>query len=329
MAQIRSGTLAVDRAFANACLPFCRERGTLLSFVFHGLFLDDELKTETADPQQRTTSGMLRSLLKHFKERGYNFIGPPEILRGLRLDDKCVLITFDDGYYNNLRALPVLEEFEAPAVFFVSTDHIKQGKAYWWDVVFRKFKQQGRSDTSIRRAVAGFKRLRTEDIERSLEKEFGKHAIEPVGDVDRPFTPSELSRLANHRLAFVGNHTQNHAILTNYSAREVKQQIQRAQDDILAITGRTPNMIAYPNGNYSQQILEIARQSGVLLGVTAEPGKNRLPLDPKRQAMHIKRFVLWGDQAVNGQCRVCRSLSLRHAFTRFKMRRRAEGKELA
>ena len=41
------------------------------------------------------------------------------------------MLTFDDGYYNNHLALPVLEEFDVPALFFISTNHVKQQKCFW------------------------------------------------------------------------------------------------------------------------------------------------------------------------------------------------------
>lgn len=324
--HIKTAVIGLDNVVAYTCLPFMKEQGVLLSFMFHGIFLStDELKPETVDPQQGITVEMLRELLLHFKRQSYTFVSPEDILSGLSADGKYVLITFDDGYHNNIRALPVLEELGVPAVFFVSTDHIKHGKAYWWDVVFRESKKRGRSEGEIRRAVAGYKRLRTREVERSLEMEFGRRALEPVGDLDRPFSPSELARFASHRLVFVGNHTRDHAILTNYSRSEVKEQIQGSQDDISAMTARVPSIIAYPNGNYSRDIIAIASQAGLRLGMTAEPGKNRLPIQSStREAMSMKRFILWGNQAIDPQCRVFRSnLSLRHMVAGSRVRERS------
>src|SRR5207245_10228312 len=155
----------------------------------------------------------------------------------------------------------------------------------------------------IRLTVAGYKRLKTEEVESDLKKKFGKDALRPVGDLDRPFTPGELREFAGHRLVSVGNHTKNHAILTNYGLAEVREQIQGGQDALQQMTEKTPEMISYPNGNSSPQIEQAAREAGLQLGVLVRRGKNRLPLKIGRpEAMSLKRFIRWGDCGIVVQC---------------------------
>jgi len=156
--------------------------------------------------------------------------------------------------------------------------------------------------------VAGYKRMKTEEVEFDLKKEFGKDALRPVGDLDRPFTARELREFAGHRLVSIGNHTKNHAILTNYCFAEVKEQIQGGQDAIQQMTGKAPEMISYPNGNSSPQIEQAAREAGLQLGVVVRRGKNRLPLKIRTpEAMSLKRFILWGDRGIDVQCRTSRT----------------------
>lgn len=45
-----------------------------------------------------------------------------------------IVITFDDGYKDNLtHALPLLERHGLPATFFIPTNRLGQTKGYWWD----------------------------------------------------------------------------------------------------------------------------------------------------------------------------------------------------
>jgi peptidoglycan/xylan/chitin deacetylase (PgdA/CDA1 family) len=45
-----------------------------------------------------------------------------------------IVLTFDDGYVDNfLAAKPILEKFEVPATFFISSKHIGIKKEFWWD----------------------------------------------------------------------------------------------------------------------------------------------------------------------------------------------------
>jgi len=57
--------------------------------------------------------------------------------RGVRsghVDERSVVVTFDDGYVNNLeRGLPVLEAFDVPATVFVATGYTGSSREFWWD----------------------------------------------------------------------------------------------------------------------------------------------------------------------------------------------------
>jgi peptidoglycan/xylan/chitin deacetylase (PgdA/CDA1 family) len=307
--RTKSMLLALDQVLAACLLPVTNERGVLLSFLFHSLFEGPgELQSGIVDPQQGITVAMLRQVLGHFQKQSYEFVSPKDVLNGLPSDGKYVLLTFDDGYYNNIRALAVLEEFRAPATLFVSSNYMKQGKAFWWDVVYRESKKRGRGEREIQREVAHYKRLKTADVEAQLRNQFGADSLRPVSDLDRPFTPAELREFAEHPLISLGNHTSDHAILTNYRAAEVLAQIQGAQHDIQAMTGKSADMIAYPNGNESPEIVEAAKSVGIHFGIGVHPGRNRLPLRPgSRDAMTLKRFTLTGDYPVEAQCRTSRS----------------------
>lgn len=51
-----------------------------------------------------------------------------------KLSGRAVVITFDDGYFDNYKnAFPILKELNIPATFFISTGNIEKGKEFWWD----------------------------------------------------------------------------------------------------------------------------------------------------------------------------------------------------
>ena len=309
LARTKRLVFSADQIVVSGTLPLTSEKGVLLSFLFHSLFESpSEARSGVMDPQQGTTVPMLRRLIEHFQKQRYEFIGPADILKGLRADGRYVLLTFDDGYGNNVRALPVLEAAGVPATLFISSGHVKKGKAFWWDVVYRQGKRRGQSENAICRIVAGYKRFTAAEIETRLQSQYGAAVLHPVGDLDRPFTPAELRDFVAHRLISVGNHTRDHAILTNYSVAEAREQIEGAQADIREMTGKTPEMIAYPNGNESAAIVRAAVSCGLRLGIGIRPGRNRAPLHPSSNAaMSIKRFIIWGDWGIEAQCRTSRS----------------------
>ena len=297
LASMRRIIRNTDAATAGAYLSFFRERSGLLSFLFHSLFLDEgEAQQNLVHPLQRTTVAQFRRFVQYYASEGYQFIQPSELLAGLRPGHKYALITFDDGYFNNSRALPILEEFSAPATFFIATENVLRGKCFWWDVHWRESVAQGMSEDAIVRDGRSLKSMTTERIEEELIRRYGADAFTPRGDLDRPFTPDELRVFSKSLYVQLGNHTANHAILSNYPPREARQQIAAAQEQIASMTGATPIAMAYPNGAHSTQIERWCVDAGLKCGFTVAPHKTTLPLDPTSQsAMQIGRFMPDGE----------------------------------
>lgn len=307
--RILSFAKKFDELISRTHLSMIGEKSSLITFLFHGLFKNEkEIELNFADPQQAITTSIFRRFVEYYQKNDYIFISPQDILNGLETGKKYVLITFDDGYYNNHLALPILREFQVPAVFFISSNHIIQNKCFWWDVIYRERLKQGADRPKVQLEVNGQKHKKNSDIELYLLENFGENALRPVSDIDRPFTPLELKEFSKESFVFLGNHTSNHAILTNYSAPEIKSEIQNAQRQIFNVTEIEPVMISYPNGNFSPDVIRASRECNIKLGITVNSLKNFLPINMDGDdAFRLNRFTLWGDQNVDGQCSLIRS----------------------
>jgi peptidoglycan/xylan/chitin deacetylase (PgdA/CDA1 family) len=56
------------------------------------------------------------------------------------LPDRSVVVTFDDGYADNLyNAKPLLERYDIPATVFVITGYMGHNREFWWDELERLF----------------------------------------------------------------------------------------------------------------------------------------------------------------------------------------------
>ena len=131
IATIQRLVRAVDCLIARSYLSLVHEGTGLLVFLFHSLFRDEpEIALNRVDPLQRTTVGQFRRFVEYYLDHDYRFIGPDDLLNGLEPGGKYALISFDDGYYNNVLARPILEEYRAPALFFISTDHVGKNKGF-------------------------------------------------------------------------------------------------------------------------------------------------------------------------------------------------------
>jgi len=300
---------STDAAMARVSLSVCSERPGLLAFLFHSLFRDErEMETNVVDPLERTTVDQFRNLIQYYLGCGYRFIGPDQLLSGLPADGKYAIITFDDGYYNNVLALPILRQFNVPAIIFPSTDHIRDNKSFWWDVLYRQRIAEGATNDQIYMESLALKLLPTEEVESQLMERYGAKAFLPRGDVDRPFTPAELRHIAGLPGIYLGNHTAGHAILTKYVPAEARRQIVAAQDALAAMACVQAQFIAYPNGAYNHNVLRICSELGLKGGFTVQPRKTAVPLDVASAGiMHMGRFVPHPGLSMASQLRAYRS----------------------
>jgi len=286
----------VDDRLAATTLARRRERPALLGFLFHGIYESAaEIAAERVWPAQPLQTGELARFIEHFLAHGYRFVTPAQLLAGLDPGGYYALLTFDDGYANNQRALPILRASAVPATFFISARHACEGRAFWWDVVYRERRRRGAALAAIRREIQALKRRPPEDVETDLRRSFGPDALRPVSDTDRPFTTAELRAFAADPLVTVGNHTAAHADLTRYDDERVAAEIRDCQAYLTGVTGTAPAILAYPHGRYDARSIAAATAAGLRLAVTVGRGKTRLPLS-EQAAMTIDRaFVPCGE----------------------------------
>ena len=306
-ATIVSTLKTLDQRAAHYKLQAFGEKRALIILLFHSLFSDRaEVHANRIAPQQGITSEQFRRVIAYYLEAGYKIVSPLEVAAGLDPDGKHLLLTFDDGYFNNSRALPALAEYGVPALFFVSTRHVSEQKLFWWDVLHREACRNGKDLREVQQVKNALKLKRTDEIEALIRQQFGEGSLNPTSDTDRPFTESELRDFAREKWVYIGNHTANHAILTNYSLEEVASQIRECQDELSRVTQSAPICISYPNGNHSDEIARIARKEGMLFGITGITGKNYLPISFNGMTeMKLNRMVpygIYGERTLVDQC---------------------------
>lgn len=80
--------------------------------------------------------------MDYLKQMGYKTVNVENLEE---CEGKCVCITFDDGYKDNMYAYPVLKKYGYTATFFVVTDWIEKGRSpcglkmmSWEDIKFLK-----------------------------------------------------------------------------------------------------------------------------------------------------------------------------------------------
>jgi peptidoglycan/xylan/chitin deacetylase (PgdA/CDA1 family) len=110
------------------------------------------------------------------------------------LPNRSVVITFDDGYADNLRyALPRLEHYEVPATIFVTSGRVGHSREFWWDELERIILQPGTLPEQLTVPRNGGKRRR--DIREAAAFTSRDFHLYRTWHVEQPHDPHPRHRL--------------------------------------------------------------------------------------------------------------------------------------
>ncbi|MEO7047814.1 MAG: polysaccharide deacetylase family protein, partial [Ferruginibacter sp.] len=259
-------------------LNFKNENNHLLIFYFHGVYKSQKEKDLAhADPQNNITVSQLEEFIDYFLHHNYHFLKPEDLLSDLRSDQAYIMITFDDGYFNNTLALDVLNRYKVPAVFFITTKNVVENKSFWWDIIYKFRIKEHISLEAIRKEQVYLKSFKYPYINQYIEENFGASSTKPWSDIDRPMNAAELNEISKNPFISIGNHTHNHSILTNYNSDEIKEEFNVSNRIILDITGKLPISTAFPNGNFNNLVLKTAEEMEFRFAFTTKNSINILP----------------------------------------------------
>ncbi len=251
----------------------------------------------------------LRWLKRHFSVQG---------LEGLRrwYDGKrpaepkpAVLLTFDDGYRNNLTvAAPILKEEGVPALFFLTTGLIGTTNVLWndevrvrvlhWPEAEIAMPSGGNSvapvETAARRALSdkinqACKQLTEQRLGEYLE--YLREKTPSVGVMDDPearafLTWDEARDLARSGFE-IGSHTVSHPILSRIDQGRVRAELRESKAALERELGQPCRALAYPNGtvhDVNATVLEEVRAAGYDWAFMTTPVWQKPGGDPHRIA---------------------------------------------
>jgi len=305
--MIRSALEALDKTLGTLAPGILKDRPALISLLFHKVFADKgELGRNLVTPEESATPDDFRRLFDTFLSAGYGFVTPDQVIDGaLDPEQNHILLSFDDGYANNLRLLPVLKEYTVPATIFVATGFTGADHAFWWDAVYRARMKNHTWDSypaPERHAMHGQMKADAEDHVRAA---YGGEFFDLHGELDRPLNEAELWELSAEPLITLGNHTVDHTLLTSLTPEQANAQIADAQNFLARVTGTRPRTLAYPYGNWSPEIAAAAKANGIELALTCDAHRNRLPLEPS-DLLTLGRFSVLMDERFAARCHDCR-----------------------
>jgi peptidoglycan/xylan/chitin deacetylase (PgdA/CDA1 family) len=241
---------------------------------------------------------------RHFNEhldllrRNYQVLGLHELVRLLKdgqLPKRGVVLTFDDGYADNLwNAKPLLEQYEVPATVFVTTGSIDSSWEFWWDDLERALLQPKTLPKHLRLSVQD--RLYEWPIISSEDRQLAYKSIyqilqplEPAdrnqvinellawADMDptarsdyRPLTTDELIQLAQSEFVDIGAHSVTHPLLAGTSQAAQTAEITGSRQKLEEILGGSVDTFSYPYGNLASDTVEIVKAAGFEIALTSD-----------------------------------------------------------
>jgi len=223
----------------------------------------------------------------------------------------AIALTFDDGYLDNLDVvLPILEEFSAPATFFLTTASLDRPRRYWWDVLEVAVLDNPRLGPTLTLVVDGqphafpvhddAARRATHDTLYPMLKARGPASRDALVDqlaalvsddrfdpMARPLLREEIGRIARHPLIEIGAHTVHHSLLPTVPPDDVMREVVDSRSALEHVVGKPVRYFAYPHGLTSPVVVRTVDAAGFEGAVTCEP---RL-LRPREHPLCLPR--LW------------------------------------
>ncbi|MCU7801811.1 MAG: polysaccharide deacetylase family protein [Candidatus Thiodiazotropha sp. (ex Lucinoma borealis)] len=201
------------------------------------------------------------------------------------------LITFDDGWVDNYNyALPILKRHQCPAIIFVPTYYISSALTFWQETLgyqIAKICEIGTSDAKklmakhglpdiesgsdinrnimIKDYVRSLKSLSYNKIDKIMTELTKFHGMIGVSKVDRHLSWDELRELYKSGVA-IGSHACTHRILTRLTQDVVESELVESKNTLEDNLGKGIDTIAYPNGDYNNQLGELTKKAGYSLG---------------------------------------------------------------
>ncbi|MBN2580007.1 MAG: polysaccharide deacetylase family protein [Pirellulales bacterium] len=278
--SVRSGALRLWNALA-------RRRRLILTF--HQIRPPGRL-LDPFDTCPSASVDFFREILTYGREQ-FAFL-PLQDLCTARVGSKpLAAVTFDDGWRDNYDlAFPVLRELGIPATIFVTTGKIGSTELFWQQALGRAFHRAaahpaGESGRRLRRALSGdegapptpelyrqtvsrWKRLPPDQRKERLRRADCLPSA-PAEDSRCFLNVEEIREMAAAGLAF-GSHTVTHPLLPQLTASEMDRELRESKDCLEDLLRRPIEMIAYPDGAFSEAVLDRVRAAGYRIGCTTQ-----------------------------------------------------------
>ena len=246
------------------------------------VFFHQVLERERGDHsffRNSPTFDQFRSFALEVQKR-YRIIGMEEFYdswkRGRTWPRHSVMITFDDGFKNNLRAGHILHELGIEATFFVISDVVDCDFMPWYmrfahilstrckhkcqlggtTADLLDFMQRRQWVRAAKEHLLSVIAERRDELLDGLADQLGSRPIDPA-DTDYAYFSSEDIRELRRLGMVVGCHSATHTNLARCNADQLRREIVESREKLSGVLGEPVDFMSYPDGRFNDAVLDL------------------------------------------------------------------------
>lgn len=260
----------------------------------------------------------LKTLGKYF-----NVVGVDEVCAHYageeRLPRNAAVVTFDDGYLDNLEvAAPILKDNGMKGVFFMATSYIEERRIYWWDRINYllhhakpgagkiTLQYPAKIELDVKGNLSGslntiFQLMKIQfdlDVERMLDELADALGVDWNRELEKELCEGFVMTWDDVRaLRAMGmdvqSHTRSHRALQTVPHPQLASELAGAKADLERELGETVDTISYPIGRSLKNlepIKQALRDAGYKVGFTNASGAQ--PLWGESDCYDVRRIAV-------------------------------------
>lgn len=221
-------------------------------------------------------------------------------VNGTTLPDRAVVVTFDDGYDDNLHyAGPVLQRHGIVPTVFVATDYVGANVPYWFELAVylmmrlpvgsmqfeglsvplpteESWQQRRRCASVLQQAMKHLSKSEIERLVRQWNLEFSSYINPDEYSLSRCLSWSDLRSMDGNGFE-IGSHSMSHPVLSKLDETTLRAELEGSKRKLELELGHPITTLAYPIGKdfaYTSLVQQVARDSGYDLAAAYNPGVN-------------------------------------------------------
>ncbi len=215
--------------------------------MYHSILKDSELSGKYV-----ITPDILENDIKYLQSRGYSAVSSAQLIdyvtSSAPLPEKPVMLTFDDGCYNNFEyALPILEKYGFHGIF----------------CTVGKYTDDYTASNEVNVTYSYMRWIDIFNMNSSNHAEIACHSYD--------FHKYSGGRRGSKRKS--GESKEEYK-------RIFREDTQKYIDDCVKNAGFAPTVYAYPFGEYSKESTDVLKDLGFLMSLTCNEGVNIITKNP-------------------------------------------------